>query len=105
MVGEIKGPSTGAMAALEQTNTQNRVAQPAAPAAPAPQAGDRVDLTNRATQLQSLTRAVADQPQVDRSAVLALRQDLSSGNYQVEPDSVADKFIQYERALMAANEG
>lgn len=105
MVGEIKGPSTGAMAALEQANSKTRVTQPAPAAPPVVGASDRVDLTSRATQLQALTRSVADLPQVDRSAVLALREDLSSGTYEIQPASVADKFIQYERALLAANQG
>lgn len=101
MVSEIKGPGAGAIPALEQPKATSQT--PAATQAQASglPAGERVELTDRASQLQALTQAVADQPEVDRGAVVSLRAELAAGEFAVNPTTVAEKLIEFERVLQA----
>lgn len=101
MVSEIKGPGAGAIAALEQANAPSQTPAATQAQASPPPAGERVELTDRASQLQALTQAVAEQPQVDRGAVVSLRAELAAGEFQVNPSTVADKLIGFERVLQA----
>lgn len=100
MVSDIKGPGPGVINALEQPGTpaeppQRPDGKPAAQA----QAAGVVELTPGAERLQALTRAVADVPEVDAARVAEFRQALADGTYQVDADTIADKFARLETAL------
>lgn len=86
---------SGAAAKLEKT---------IAPVTPPPAAGNRdvVELTGLGSQLQELTQAVADVPEVDKARVAQVRQALTDGSYQVEPEAVADKLLAMENLLGTA---
>ena len=75
-------------------------AQSRAPAAAAPAAGDSVDLTDGARQLQDLQSAVAATPVVDGSRVAALREAIANGSYQIDPQRVADGLLAQDRAAL-----
>lgn len=60
---------------------------------------DVVDLTNTVEALQNLERQLADVPEIDRSKVDAIKQALASGEYQIDPQRVASKFIEIELSL------
>jgi negative regulator of flagellin synthesis FlgM len=70
-----------------------------AAATPASQAGDTVTLTNSARSLQKIEEAVAKAPVVNTSKVAAIKQAISSGNYQIDAGRVADKLLQFESGL------
>jgi len=68
---------------------------PGAPAA----SGDTVSLTGTASQLRALEQQIASLPVVDVQRVESIKQDISSGSYQIDPPRVADKMIQMETAI------
>ena len=77
-------------------NQQNQTAQNA-PTGSAPT--DTVSLTGTASQLRALEQQIASLPVVDVQRVESIKQDISSGSYQIDPVQVADKMIQMESAI------
>ena len=71
-----------------------------APAASLPAAGDSVDLTDGARQLQEPQSAVAATPVVDGSRVAALREAIANGNYRIDPQRIANGLLAQERAAV-----
>lgn len=57
---------------------------------------DTVSLTDMASRLKSLEQKLASQSDVDQSHVNRVRDALSRGEYQINPDRVADKMIDFE---------
>lgn len=62
-------------------------------------AGDTVQLTDTATQLQKLEARLRTQPDVDTARVEALRQRIAAGEYQVDPGRVAAKLLRFDQSL------
>lgn len=60
---------------------------------------DVVSLTSTAETLNTLTKGMGDAAPVDRQKVDAIKQALASGEYQPDPERVAQKFIEIEQAL------
>ena len=71
----------------------------AKPAASTELTGDRVTLTDSARTLQKIEETVANTPVVDAAKVASVKQAVQSGTYQIDPQRVADKLLQYERGL------
>lgn len=71
-----------------------------APATVLPGAGDSVDLTDGARQLQNLQSAVAATPVVDTSRVAALREAIANGSYRIDPQGIADGLLAQDRAAL-----
>jgi negative regulator of flagellin synthesis FlgM len=63
------------------------------------QTGDHVTLTDSARTLQKIEETVANTPVVDAAKVASVKQAVQSGTYQIDPQRVADKLLQYERGL------
>ncbi len=61
--------------------------------------GDSVRLTDDALRLQRLEQAVAEAPVADAGRVDSIRQAIASGEYRVDPERLATKIIEAERAL------
>lgn len=57
---------------------------------------DTVHLTDMASRLKSLEQKLANQPDIDQSHVDRVRDALSRGQYQIDPDRVADKMMDFE---------
>jgi negative regulator of flagellin synthesis FlgM len=73
---------------------------PAASVKPmAPSVSDSVSLTDAAARLQKLEAALANQPVVDKQRVEEIRQALAEGSYQTDPERVAAKLLELERAF------
>lgn len=53
-------------------------------------------LSDMATRLQSLEAKLVDQPDIDQANVDRLREAITSGEYRIDPDSVAEKMIDME---------
>ena len=58
---------------------------------------DKVVLTDMAARMKSLEQKLAKQPDVDQAHVERVRDALKRGEYQVNPDRVADKMMGFER--------
>lgn len=78
-------------------------ATPSAAVAAAP--SSEVSITNAAAQLAGLEQALQALPAVDAARVSALRAALASGEYVIEPQSIASGLIGSEQALSALSEG
>ena len=63
---------------------------------------DTVSLTDTATLLQKVDNILVNTPVVDIQRVEGIRQLIADGRYQIDPDRVADKIIQFELALQGA---
>lgn len=99
MVAEINSSSGGVVTAL--TNPPVKAEKGANPVAASAGAAleDVVQLTDLGARLQTLTQAVAAVPEVDTARVAQVRQTLSDGAYQIEPEVVADKLMMMEDLL------
>ena len=63
---------------------------------------DRVSLTPEAQRLKALEANVAQQPVVDAQKVERIRNELAQGRYQIDPERVADKMMQFEQQVFGA---
>ena len=80
-----------------QTAQQNTVTP--STAAAAANTADTVKLTGTASQLRGLEQQLAAQPVVDTQRVSAIRHEINSGQFIVNPERVADKMIQIENMI------
>lgn len=60
---------------------------------------DQVSLTPTAQQLRSLEQQIADQPVVDTQKVNAVKEALANGSFEINPDRIAAKMMNLEKAL------
>ncbi|WJW74618.1 flagellar biosynthesis anti-sigma factor FlgM [Thiohalobacter sp. IOR34] len=90
---------------LEASGQSSAAAQPAteaktdakAPASPPP--SDQISLTPEAQKLRDLETSVAELPQVDSDRVNAVKTALANGTFEINPERIAGKMIDFERAL------
>jgi len=64
---------------------------------------DTLSLSNSAKQLGGLSNAAQNTPVVDAKRVEAMRQAISSGEYEVDPVKVASKLMQFESMLKSGS--
>lgn len=57
---------------------------------------DKVSLTSTAARLKELELQLASQPDVDMSKVSEVQTAIANGNYDVNPESIADKMMNFE---------
>lgn len=62
-------------------------------------AGGDVHITDTATQLATLEKAVSVLPPVDDARVGAIRSAIEEGRYSISPERVADALVGLEHAL------
>ena len=60
-----------------------------------------VRITDQARQLAALEHALNDVPVVNESRVEAIRLAIETGQYEVNPERIADKLLRTERELSA----
>lgn len=60
---------------------------------------DSVSLTRSAVTLQKLEQIVSTQPIVDQSKVENIKNAIAKGQYVMDPQKTADKFMKLESAL------
>lgn len=76
------------------------VKQSQQPADTAPAAGsDVVQLTNTATSLQQMEKDLATEPAIDPAKISAMKDAIASGDYKIDAERVAEKFMEVEKAL------
>ncbi len=57
---------------------------------------DTVSLTDMASRLKSLEQKLGEQPEIDQARVARIRDALSSGEFRIDPERVADKMLDFE---------
>ena len=62
-------------------------------------AQDAVNLTNAAETIQELEKSLAADATISSEKVDSIKLALNSGDYQINPDLIAEKFLEVERAL------
>lgn len=62
-------------------------------------AGESVQLSKDARQLQSVSQRLADTPSVNAEKVAQLKQAIADGSYQVDNERVASKMLSLEAQL------
>ncbi|MFK7886239.1 MAG: flagellar biosynthesis anti-sigma factor FlgM [Gammaproteobacteria bacterium] len=87
---QVKGP-TDSNRTPEKANTQ--------PNPSATAAADTVAVTTNARQLASLESAIASASVEDTSRIDAVRQQISDGTYEVDPQRVADSLLSMDQSL------
>lgn len=76
-----------------QTNTIKNNSDTTAKSA---SAGEPVQLSKDARQLQSVTQRLADMPSVNSDKVAQLKQAIADGSYQIDNERVASKILSLE---------
>jgi negative regulator of flagellin synthesis FlgM len=64
-------------------------------------ASSPVRITDQARQLAALEHALNDVPAVNETRVAAIRLAIEQGQYEVNPERIADKLLRTERELSA----
>lgn len=75
------------------------------PSGDAADASSEVSVTSTAAQLAALEQSLQALPAVDASRVAGLHAALASGQYRIDPQSIASGLIGTERALGALRSG
>jgi negative regulator of flagellin synthesis FlgM len=88
-----------------QVGTDKKVSSTSDATATAAQASvaesNPVRITGQARQLASLEQAVNDVPEINEARVAAIRLAIEQGQYEVNPERIADKLLRTERELSA----
>lgn len=88
----------GPVAPKPSQQTQDKVER-VAPSDGTRDGSDVVSLTNTAEALARLQKEVSEGAPVDRQKVEAIKQALAAGEYKLDPERVAQKFLEIENAL------
>lgn len=91
--GRTNGPAGGSRS--EAGGNPPSAGATQAPAETA-KAGESVQLSQQAQQLQTITDKLRDQPGVDKARVEQLKQAIADGSYQVDSQRVASKLLAFE---------
>jgi negative regulator of flagellin synthesis FlgM len=65
---------------------------------------DLADVTQTETLLQTIIQAASNTPGIDQAKVSELQQAISSGTYQTNPQSIAQKLAELENLLGTAGQ-
>jgi len=105
---EISGPNSRKPESKSDKSVSS-VAKPATSSGAAKTAGassgnksgqtDTVSLTDTAARLKELEMGLASQPVVDTQRVQSVQSAINDGTFEVDPDSVAEKMIEFETGL------
>jgi negative regulator of flagellin synthesis FlgM len=86
--------ATGSAQAADAANSSNVTSSDA----------DLADVGQTEALLQSIAQAASTTPGIDQNKVSELQQAISSGTYQVDPQSIAQKMVELENQLGTAGQ-
>ena len=101
-MSEINNIKISEQAALEQKRNINTRDDSNADKLQTTDTGARpntVSLTDTATQIQSLQKAISDSSEVDQSRVDAARAAIADGSYKVDATELAQNIINFEQDI------
>jgi negative regulator of flagellin synthesis FlgM len=105
MVSEVNGPVSSLIQGpgpsenrLQQGGNEQTQSTP-----PAQSGGDKVVLTDTASKLKASEQSIASTPVVDTQRVAQVRQTIADGSFEINPERIADKFLQFEARLPEGN--
>jgi len=104
MANEISGPSHASRAITTENlkiNSSNPITKPEEVSPANLPTSDSVNITNTATQLQQLEAKLATVPVVNIEKVNAIRSQIAQGTFTINPDKVAEKFMEIEGMIHA----
>ncbi len=87
-VSNVAKPATAGSTAKSNATSGNQSGQT-----------DTVSLTDTAARLKELEMGLANQPVVDTQRVQSVQSAINDGTFEVDPDSVAEKMIDFETDL------
>ena len=85
--------------AERRTGTTSGEARPRQASAEGAQSEDRVQLTDKASELRALSESLAASEEFDSSRVEALKQAIADGSYQVDAGRIAEKLLAIDKQL------
>ena len=68
-------------------------------------AADQVDLSSLSARLQDVEAAMADTPAVDAARIAEIKQAISEGRFQINPERIADGLLDSVRQMLARQQG
>jgi len=66
---------------------------------------DQVDLSELSARLQDAGSVVADSPAMDTARVAEIKQAISEGRFQINPERIADGLLENVRQMLARQQG
>lgn len=90
--------TTPALGTSPESGRTKSASQPGKPTVPA---GDQVALSSLSARLQEAGAAMADTPVVDAARVAEIKQAISEGRFQVNPERVADGLLESVRQMLS----
>lgn len=92
-LGQLSQSATARARTSEQNGSTAKSGDASVPAAAPSNKGDTVQLSEAAKALQNVENKLANTPEVDSARVEKLKQEIESGNYQINAERVAEKFL------------
>jgi negative regulator of flagellin synthesis FlgM len=100
---KITGVDTKPVRVAPTSNAPKRHDQAMEKAGSSADSGSNVRLTGAARSLAALEQSLHTLPAVDEQRVAAVKRRLESGEYQIDPQRVADKLLHMENELRRGN--
>jgi negative regulator of flagellin synthesis FlgM len=72
---------------------------------PATAGSEKVDLSSLSASLQEASAAIADTPVMDAARVAEIKQAISEGRFQVNPERIADGLLDSVRQMLGRQQG
>jgi negative regulator of flagellin synthesis FlgM len=72
---------------------------------PATASSEQVELSSMSARLQEASAAIADTPVIDAARVAEIKQAISEGRFQVNPERIADGLLDSVRQMLARQQG
>jgi negative regulator of flagellin synthesis FlgM len=72
---------------------------------PATASSEQVELSSMSARLQEASAAIADTPVIDAARVAEIKQAISEGRFQINPERIADGLLDSVRQMLARQQG
>lgn len=66
---------------------------------------EQVDLSSLSARLQDVEAAMADTPSIDAARVAEIKQAISEGRFQINPERIADGLLASVQQMLARRQG
>ncbi len=96
MVIDIKNVGSGKVTTSSSKSKKVKDTSVESSGSGADAADDSVEITGKASQIQSLVQQMMAAPAVDRSRVDPVKEKIDEGRYEIEPERVANKMLDFE---------